>query len=135
MKRLSTEKRTRIIAALVEGNSIRATSRMVDVSQNTVLKLLKDLGEACAEYHDKHVRGLNCHRIEADEVWAFNYCKKANIPASMKHDVTIGDVWTWVGLCADSKLIVSYRVGGRDASEAWEFMQDLAGRLNRRVRH
>jgi IS1 family transposase len=133
MKKLSIEKRARIVASLVEGNSIRATSRMVDVSQNTVLKLLADLGEVCVEYHERHVRGVHSKRVQCDEIWAFNYCKKANIPERLKNDPTVGDVWTWAGLCADSKLIVSYRVGGRDAGYAWEFMHDLADRLSSRV--
>ena len=124
MKKLSTEKRARIVAALVEGCSIRATSRMVDVAQNSILKLLGDLGEACAKYHDENVRGLECHRIECDEIWAFNYCKKSNIPNRLQHVPNIGDVWTWAGLCADSKLIGS--VADDDASDQFGIEASVA---------
>src|SRR5712691_6621863 len=104
MNKLSSAKRTRVVAALVEGNSIRSTVRMTGVAKNTVVKLLVELGSAGYAYHDQHVRGLNCKRVQCDEIWSF-------VGAKMKN--TSGDVWTWTALCADSKLIVSYLVGQR----------------------
>ncbi len=106
---------------------------MVDVSLNTVLKFLGDLGNACAECHDATVREVPSKRVQADEVWSFNYCKEKNKAKAVAAPLVAGDVWTWTALCADSKLLVSYLVGGRDAGYAWEFMQDLAGRLKNRV--
>jgi len=106
---------------------------MADVSLNTVTKLLQDLGAACSEYHYKHVRGVRCKRVQTDEIWAFNYCKEKNLPGATAAPALAGDIWTWTAICADSKLIVSYLVGGRDAGTAFEFMQDLADRLNGRT--
>src|SRR5579875_1922697 len=112
MNLLSTAQRARIISALVEGNSIRATSRMTGFSTNTVTKLLVDMGEACSAYHDAYVRGLKCKRVQCDEIWSFVYAKQANVTAEQMEQGA-GDVWTWTALDADSKLIVSYLVGQR----------------------
>lgn len=133
MKRLSTEKRARIVASLVEGNSIRATSRMVDVSQNTVLKLLRDLGEVCEAYHSRTVVNLRSKRVQCDEVWSFCYAKEKNVPPEMKGQPGIGDMWTWTAMDADSKLVISWLVGQRDAGYATEFINDVAARLATRV--
>jgi IS1 family transposase len=133
MNNLSTAERVQIIAALVEGNSINSVCRMTGRSNNTVLKLLKDMGEACAAYHNDHVRELKSKRIQVDEIWNFCYAKTKNVPADKKGQFGYGDVWTWVGIDADSKLIVSYLVGGRSMDYAEEFMHDLSGRLDRRV--
>lgn len=133
MNRLPREKRAQILGMLVEGNSLRATSRLADVSINTVTKLLVDLGTACAEYHDAHVRSVRAQRIQCDEIWSFVGAKAKNVrPEKQGHGW--GDTWTWTALDADSKLCVSYRVGGRDGSIAYEFMQDLASRLAHRVK-
>lgn len=131
MNRLALEKRTQILGLLVEGNSLRATSRLADVSINTVTKLLVDLGEACAEYLDAHVRNVRAQRIQCDEIWCFG--AKAKNVTPEKEAQGWGDTWTWTALDAESKLCVSYRVGGRDGAIAYEFMQDLAGRLAHRV--
>ncbi len=133
MNKLSIEKRTQIITMLVEGNSLRATSRMADVSINTVTKLLVDTGKACQEYHDKNVVNVNSKRIQCDEIWSFVYAKDKNAPAEMKEAGEAGDVWTWVGIDADSKLVLSWFVGDRSADTGIPFMQDLASRLANKV--
>src|SRR5580658_3197476 len=122
MNRLSQEERVRIIAALVEGNSIRATVRMTGVAKNTVVKLLEEIGRACAEYQDKALRNLTCKRIQCDEIWNFVYAKDKNIPADKQGQFGIGSVWTWAAIDADSKLIASWVVGNRDAGTAFSFM-------------
>jgi IS1 family transposase len=132
MNRLTTARRVQVVAALVEGNSINAITRMFGVSKHTVLKLLEDLGFACAAYHDQQVRNLHVRRVEADEIWQFCYAKSKNIPEKLKGVEGIGDVWTWVAIDGDSKLAISYLAGGRDAGWAHEFMNDLASRINGR---
>lgn len=94
MNRLTTEQRTRIVSALVEGNSIRATCRMTGAAKGTVIKLLRDIGQACVEYQDKHVRGLTSRRVQCDEIWAFCHSKQKNVPAEKKGQFGYGDVWT-----------------------------------------
>ena len=133
MNGLSREQRIRTVAALVEGNSLRATARMVGVARNTVTSLLVDLGFACARYQDEHMRNLPCKRLQADEIWSFCYSKAKNVPADKIGEFGYGDVWTWTAICADTKLIPTWFVGGRGAGSAWEFMQDLAPRLANRV--
>ena len=112
---------------------MRSTSRIAKVSINTVSKLLVEAGEACAAYHDEHVRGLNCKRIQCDEIWSFTYAKQKNVDAAKNAPTFAGDIWTWTSLDADSKLICNWFVGGRDAEYANIFMNDLAARLNSRV--
>jgi IS1 family transposase/lambda repressor-like predicted transcriptional regulator len=133
MNKLSRQKRAQIVAALVEGNSIRATVRMTGASKNTVSKLLVDLGEVCADYQHKVLRGLSCKKIQCDEIWAFCYAKKKNLPEDKKDVYGYGDVWTWVAIDPDSKLVVSWLVGLRNADYARAFMFDLADRLTSRV--
>lgn len=133
MNKLTQAKRVQVIAALVEGNSIRATCRMTGVAKGTVLKLLVDLGSACAAYQDKTLRNLICKRIQCDEIWSFCYAKEKNVPEEMKGKLGIGDVWTWTAIDADTKLIVSYQVGDRSAIYARKFIDDLATRLAHRV--
>src|SRR5262245_54585911 len=107
MNKLDTADRVRVVGALVEGCSIRATVRMTGVAKNTVVKLLVDLGCACADYHHKHVRNLRTRRVQCDEIWSFVYSKQKNVPANKKGQFGYGDVWTWVALDADTKLCVS----------------------------
>jgi len=133
MNRLGTEKRIQILQMLCEGSSMRSISRIVGVSINTVTKLLEDAGEACAAYHNEHVRNVSSRRIQCDEIWSFCYAKEKNVPTEMKGTPGLGDVWTWTAIDADSKLIVSYMIGRRDASYAKALMDDLAGRLSARV--
>jgi IS1 family transposase/lambda repressor-like predicted transcriptional regulator len=133
MNKSSTEKRAQIIAALVEGNSIRATCRMAGVAKNTVVKLLADVGAACSEYQHKALRNLTCKRIQCDEIWSFCYAKQKSVPADKQGRFGFGDVWTWTALDPDTKLIVSYLVGLRNAEWAKTFMADVASRLASRV--
>ena len=130
---LSTEKRSRIVSALVEGNSIRATARMVGVSKNTVQKLLLDLGAACSRFQDETLRSLPCKRLQVDEIWSFVYAKAKNVPAEKVGKFGVGDVWTFTAIDADTKLVPAWLVGPRDGGSATEFMQDLEGRLASRV--
>jgi IS1 family transposase len=132
MNRLPVAKRAQIIQMLVEGSSLRATSRMADVSINTVTKLLVDVAEAAHDYHDRVVRDVRCKRVQADEIWCFVGAKAKNVTATREQDGW-GDVWTWTAIDADTKLCVSYLVGGRDGWWATEFMRDVAGRIRGRV--
>ena len=134
MNKLPTAKRTMILSMLVEGMSMRAISRTVGVSINTVTKLLVDAGEACATYHDEHVRGIRGHRrIECDEIWSFVYAKERAVKHAKAAPDGAGDTWTFTAIDADSKLIVSYLVAGeRDGETALAFMDDLRGRLDDR---
>lgn len=133
MNKLPHEKRAQILGMMVEGMSIRAISRMTGASKNTVVKLLEDAGHACAAYHETHVRGVKSQRIQCDEIWSFCYAKAKNVPIAKAAPEGAGDVWTWTALDADSKLIVSWLVGNRDAECATTFMQDVANRLANRV--
>jgi IS1 family transposase len=134
MNRLSTEKRAQIVAALVEGCSIRSTVRMTGASKNTIAKLLVELGAACSEYMDRTLRNLTCQRVQVDEIWSFVYAKQKN--AKPEHFVGggyAGDIWTWVAIDAQTKLVCSWMVGQRDPGTARDFMQDLSARLANRV--
>lgn len=133
MNSLDNKKREQIVAALVEGNSIRATVRMTGVSKNTITKLLVDLGRACAEYQDKAFRNLNLKRIQCDEIWSFVGAKAKNTTPEMKAAKGYGDIWTWVAMDADTKLVPCWAVGQRDGLTAYEFISDLASRLTNRV--
>ncbi|HWM93653.1 MAG TPA: IS1 family transposase [Thermoanaerobaculia bacterium] len=130
---LSTEKRSAIISGLVEGLSVRATARMLDVSKDTVAKLSLELGEACIRYMDETLRNLPCKRLQADEVWAVCYAKDKNVPQDKKGVFGFGSLWAFTAICADTKLIPCFLVGSRDSGCATEFMQDLASRLANRV--
>jgi IS1 family transposase len=133
MNRLSTEKRAKVIGCLVEGMSIRATCRVTGAAKNTVTKLLVDLGEACSAYMNETLVDLPCRRIECDEIWSFVYAKAKNMPPELLGTFGYGDVWTWVAIDADTKLVPAYLIGRRDAADAYRFMSDLAGRLKNRV--
>jgi IS1 family transposase len=132
MNQLNTAKRCQIIAALVEGNSINATCRMLGVGKHTVLRLLEDAGCACAAYHDAVVRGLEVKRIQCDEIWAFVLGKDKNLTLEQVQ-AGFGSVWTWTAIDADSKLIVSYMLGDRGADAAHTFMRDVASRISNRI--
>ena len=127
--RLSTEKRAEVIGCLTEGMSVRATTRVTGVAKNTIVKLLADLGTACANYQDTAFRNLDCKRIEADETWAFCYAKQKNVPQDFQGTFGYGDVWTWVALDADTKLVPSWLVGERTTEDCYTFMRDLRSRL------
>ena len=133
MNKLPAAKRIQILNMMVEGSSMRSISRVVGVSINTVTKLLVQAGEACAVYHDETVRNVAASRIQCDEIWSFCYAKAKNVEAAKDAPEYAGDVWTWTAIDADSKMIVSYLVGGRDSEYAKEFMGDVASRLANRV--
>ena len=133
MNRLSREKQAQIVAALVEGNSIRATARMTNVSKDTVVKLQVEVGYACADYQDRVMRNLTCKRIQCDEIWAFCYAKQKNVPEKKRGQFGYGDVWTWVAIDADTKLIPAFAVGNRDAATGRQLIEGLKGRLKHRI--
>jgi IS1 family transposase len=128
MNRLDQSKRAAVIRCLVEGNSIRSTVRITGAAKNTVVKLLAELGCACASYHHRHVRGLKVKRLQADEIWSFVGAKKKNVKLEQKVQGW-GDVWTWVGIDADTKLVVSYLLGDRGRDSAFAFILDCAERI------
>jgi IS1 family transposase len=132
MNRLSTEKRAQIVGMIVEGNSVRSITRMTGVCQEAILKLLCDLGKTCAEHHNSAVRKVNVRRVQCDEVWSFCYAKEKNVPEEKK-GTGAGSVWLWTAIDADSKLILSYLCGARDADCALNFMDDLASRVTTRI--
>src|SRR5579863_1928152 len=133
MNTLNQQRRAAVIAALVEGNSVRATSRMTGVAKGTILKLLADLGEACEAYQRKALRNLTCKRIQCDEIWNFCYAKQKNVPAEKQAEFGFGDVWTWVAIDSETKLIPTWAVGRRDAGTAFALIEDLASRLAHRI--
>ena len=133
MNKLSIEKRAQIIGMLVEGNSMRAVSRMADCSINTVTKLLVDVGLACWIYQHRTLRDLPCKRIQCDEIWSFCYSKEKNVPKEHRGELGFGDVYTWTAMCADTKLVPSFLVGRRDSEYAHLFIKDLESRLKNRV--
>lgn len=132
MNKLSTEERTRVVSALVEGNSLRAISRMTGTHRGAILKLLADLGRACSVYQDRAFRNLTCKRIQCDEIWSFVGCKEKNVSAEKKAEGW-GDAWTWTAIDAETKLIPCWFVGTRDSGSAYHFMHDLADRLSHRI--
>ena len=133
MNRLPLETRVQILSMLCEGSSMRSISRVADVSINTVSKLLVDAGKACAAFHDEKVRGVKTRRCQVDEIWSFTAAKQKNVPTMKKPVEGAGDTWTWTAIDAESKLILSWLVGGRDSEYAMAFMDDLRSRLANRV--
>jgi IS1 family transposase len=133
VNKLPIETRAKILATLCEGASMRSTSRLTDVAFNSVVKVLEDAGKFCAAFHDEKVRGVTAKRVQCDEVWSFTAAKAKNV-AKMKKPVDgAGDTWTWTGIEAQSKLIITWLVGGRDGEYAMAFMDDLRERLANRV--
>ena len=133
MNRLSIKERAKILGCLVEGNSIRATARMTGADKKTVLRLLGEFGTASRKLHDELVRNVKSVRVQCDEIWAFCHAKEKNVPADCKGILGFGDVWTWTAFCSDTKLIISYHVGFRDAQDALHLTDDLQKRLANRV--
>jgi len=133
MNKLNKTKRAQLVSVLVEGNSLRATARICDVAFNTVLKFIPEIGRVCGEYQDKAFRNLKCKRIQCDEIWSICYAKEKNVPKDKKGFFGYGDVWTWVAMDAETKLVPSFMVGNRDAVTAKMFIDDLASRLANRV--
>ena len=133
MNKLTKEQRARILHMLCEGNSIRSITRILNVGKNTVTRLLADAGKACMAYHDEHVRNVDAVQVQVDEIWSFTYAKQRNVKTAKAAPDHAGDTWTWTALDADTKLIISYLVGSRDAEYAVEFIQDLADRVRNRI--
>lgn len=130
---LSMAKKVAVIHALVEGCSVRATSRMTGVCKQAILKLLVEVGDACAKYQDATIRNINAKRIQVDEIWSFCYCKQKNMTLKIAEERIAGDVWTFTAIDADSKLVISWLVGRREAGHAAQFLQDVESRLSNRV--
>ncbi len=134
MNKLTRDRRTQVIAALIEGNSIRSTVRMTGVAKKTVLRLLVEVGTACAEYQDKTLRNLKCRRIQCDEIWSFVRMKQKTAARKGLAAINVGDTWTWTAIDADTKLVPCWHLSkSRDAGAAYEFMSDLESRLAHRV--
>lgn len=133
MNKLSLQKRAQIIGLLVEGNSMRAVTRLVGCSINTVTKLLEDIGAACAEFQDGAIRNINSKRVQCDEIWSFCYSKEKNVAPEDKGILGHGDAYTWTAIDADTKLAISWLVGRRDGEYAEAFIGDLASRLADRI--
>lgn len=133
MNRLDREKRANILALMAEGTSIRSITRLTGCSKNTVTKFLVDAGQAVAEYQDGSLRHLPCRRVQVDEIWSFCYAKQKNVAAAKAAPAGAGDIWTWVAIDAETKLVPAWLVGGRDAEYAHEFIQDLADRMANRI--
>jgi IS1 family transposase len=131
MNQLPLNKKVQIINLLVEGNSLRSTSRITGASINTVTKLLVDVGQACQKFHNEHVIDITTKRVQCDEIWSFVYSKEKNVPEGKEGEA--GDVWTWVGIDADTKLVISWFVADRSVEAASIFMKDVADRLRTRV--
>jgi IS1 family transposase len=133
MNKLSSDKREQVIRSLVEGNSINSTCRITGVAQMTVLKLLGDVGTACADLHNRWFRDLPCERVQVDEMWSFCGMKAKNVPVEKRATFGFGDVWTWIAIDADTKLVISWLVADRSQTSAIQFVRDLASRLANRV--
>ena len=133
MNKLTNEKRCAVIRCLVDGCSVRATVRMTGVAKNTIQRITRELGEACLKFQDKMLRNIKSRRVQCDEVWCFCYAKDKNLPDEMRGEPGVGSMWTWTAMDADSKLIISWRLGARDAANAHRFMADVAERLANRV--
>jgi IS1 family transposase len=133
MNKLPTAKRAQVLQMMAEGISLRAMTRLTGISRTTLLKLLEDAGQAFSEYQDRVLVNLPCKRVQLDEVWAFNYCKQKNVSTAKAAPQGAGDIWTWVGIDADTKLVASWYVGARDGEAAMTFIDDLAPRLAHRV--
>lgn len=133
MNRLSIEQQTQVIAALVEGLSVRSTVRLTGVAKKTVLKLLVDVGRACLEYQDLHLRNLPCKSIEADEIWSYVHAKEGHLPEKLKGKFGFGDVWTFTAICQDTKLVPCWTVGLRNSYTAHTFIQEIARRMKDRI--
>lgn len=130
---LSTENRVAVVKALTEGCSMRSTSRMTGVARQTITDLLVDIGYACMSYQYRTLRNLPCKRLEADEIWSYVYCKQKNVPGPFTNTFGFGDVWTWVALDVDTKLVPCWLVSDRSEGAATEFIRELEARLTQRV--
>jgi IS1 family transposase len=133
MNRLTREQRVQALHLLCEGSSIRAIARITGISKTTLLKLVADAGQAFSDYQDRVLRNLNCRRLQVDELWSFTHCKQGNVGRAKKAPPDAGDAWVWVATDADTKLVPSFYIGGRDSSAGVMFLRDLKSRLEHRV--
>lgn len=133
MNKLPKAKRAQVLQMMAEGISLRAITRLTEISRTTLIKLLEDAGQAFSEYQDRVLVNLPCKRVQVDEAWAFCYAKQKNVAAAKAAPEGAGDIWTWVGLDADTKLVCSFYIGSRDSGAAMTFMDDLAPRMASRV--
>jgi IS1 family transposase len=134
MNKLTHEQRVQAVNCLIEGCSIRATVRMTGIAKKTVMRLLREVGEVCQDYQDRVFRNLSCRRIQLDELWGFNYCKQKTVTEEIAAKVPgAGDVWLWVAVDAETKLVPCWRLGDRNAGTAFAFVHDLKARLANRV--
>ena len=133
MNRLTSSQRASAISCLIEGNSIRSTVRITGLAKKTVMRLVVEVGAVCAKYQDEVFRNLKCQRIQVDELWSFCYCKQKNVTREISETRVAGDVWLWTAIDADTKLVPSWFLGGRDAGAAGEFISDLESRLANRI--
>lgn len=133
MNTLTLERRSAVIRCLVDGVSIRGTTRITGVSKNTIQKLTRDVGQACLEFQDAALRDLNVKKVQCDEIWCFCYAKDKNLPDAMRNQQGVGSMWTWTAMDADSKLIISWQLGARDAANAWSLMADIKDRVANRI--
>ena len=133
MNKLNKEKQKQVVGALVEGASINSVVRMTGVSKPTILKLLADLGTACAKYQDEKLRNLPCKRVQCDEIWSFCFAKDKNVPEKLRGKFGFGSIWTWTAIDADTKLIPCWLVANRDGESAIRFIDDLASRLAHKI--
>lgn len=133
MNKLPLKARAQILSTLCEGASMRSASRLADVSINTVSKLLEDAGRFCASFHDDKVRGVGAKRVQCDEIWSFTYSKQGNVAKAKRQELAHGDTWTWTGIDAETKLIISWLVGDRDSEYAMAFMDDIRQRVANRI--
>jgi IS1 family transposase len=133
MNKLDPIRQAQVVAALVEGNSVRATVRMTGVAKNTIQKLLLKLGATCLYYQDSKLRNLTCKRVQCDEIWSFVAAKQKNVTPEIEERGYAGDIWTWVAMDADTKLVISWLVGARHSVAGKMFIQDLASRLTNRI--
>src|SRR5271169_2020876 len=130
---ISFEKKVAVLSALVEGCSVRSTVRLTGISKGAVLRLLVAVGTACTEYHDRMVRNVTAKRVQVDEIWSFVGCKQKNVTEAKMEAGICGDVWTFTAIEAQTKLVIGWMVGRRDAGCATDFLQDIAGRLSNRI--
>jgi IS1 family transposase len=134
MNKLTHDKRVQLVNCLIEGCSIRATVRMTGAAKKTVMRFLVEIGEVCADYQDRALRNLSCSRVQLDELWGFNYCKQKNVTEDIAANIPgAGDVWLWVAIDAETKLVPCWRLGDRNAGTAYDFVRDLAARLSNRI--
>src|SRR5450759_1410345 len=133
MNKLPSDKRAQALQMMAEGISLRAMTRLTGISRTTLIKLLEDAGQAFSDYQDRTLVNLPCKRIQVDEIWAFCYAKEKNVPTAKTAPEQAGDLWTWTAIDADTKLVPTWLIGGRDSEYAMVFMDDLAKRLAGRV--